>query len=134
MGDNVILNKSKAFAVKTLKLCKHLQTEHKEYVLTKQLLRSGTSIGANVRESSRAQSRADFFAKMYVAYKEADESAYWIELLHECDYIDDLMFKSIYDDCQEIVSILSSITKNQKEYNWDEKTVVIFDNRFLLNS
>ena len=117
MEHNVIKTKSKAFAVRVVKLCRYLQTEHKEYVLSNQLLKSGTSVGANVREALRAQSRADFYAKMYIAYKEADESAYWIELMHECDYIDDFMFKSIYDDCQEVVSILTAITKSQKEYN-----------------
>ena len=115
MENNTVLYKSKEFAVRIIKLCKYLQTEHKEYVLTKQLLKSGTSIGANVRESSRAQSRADFFAKMYIAYKEADETAYWLELLYECEYLSKDMYISIYRDCQELIRILTAITKKQKQ-------------------
>ena len=113
MKDNNIHNKSKSFAVRIVKLCRYLQIEHKEYVLSKQLLKSGTSIGANIRESARAQSRADFYGKMFISYKEADESAYWIELLHESGYLDDVMFESIYKDCQEIIKILTAITKTQ---------------------
>ena len=114
MKDNVILVKSKMFALRIINLYKYLTDEKKEYVLSKQVLKSGTSIGANAVEGANAQSKADFYAKMYVAYKEANETAYWLELLHESGFVDDKSFESIYADCGEIVRILASITKNQK--------------------
>ena len=85
MRENPIKDKSKAFALRVIKLYKFLCDEKREFVLSKQLLKSGTSIGANVRESQRGQSKADFNAKLYIALKEADESAYWLELLYESD-------------------------------------------------
>ena len=84
----------------------------KEYVMSKQVLRSGTSIGANVKEALRAQSRADFRAKMNIALKEASETEYWLELLHESDYISEEQFQSIIADNIEIIKILTSIVKN----------------------
>ena len=112
--NNPLAEKSKAFALRTIRLYMHLRDEKREYVLSKQLLRSGTSIGANVREASRGQSRADFFAKLNIALKEADESEYWLELLHESGLIDDTAFNSIYSDCEELIRLLVSITKTQK--------------------
>ena len=112
--DNAVAAKSKAFAVRIIKLYQYLREEKKEYTLSKQILRSGTSIGANVREGYRAQSKPDFYSKLGIAMKEADETAYWLELLHETDYIDDSQFESIYADCEEILKILVSITKTQK--------------------
>ena len=114
MSENVILDKSKAFALRIIKLYQYLCDQKKEYVLSKQVLRSGTSIGANAKEAAHAQSKADFYAKMYIAYKEANETEYWLELLHESDYIDDNTFESINPDCKELIRILSSITKSQK--------------------
>ena len=114
MKDNVIENKSKAFALRIIKMYKYLCSEQKEYVLSKQVLRSGTSIGANVKEAIRGQSKADFYAKMNIALKECSETEYWLELLHESDYIDDESFDSIYKDCKEILKLLMSITKTQK--------------------
>jgi four helix bundle protein len=111
MPDNVIKVKSKAFALRIIKLYKYLNLEKHEYVLAKQILKSGTSIGANVSEALCGQSKADFNAKMYVAFKEANETLYWLELLFESDYIDDVAFNSIYEDCKELKKILSSITK-----------------------
>ena len=84
----------------------------KEFVLSKQVLRSGTSIGANIREAQRGQSLPDFYTKMNVALKEADETAYWLELLHEGKYLEDKMFASIYEDCEELIRMLVSILKN----------------------
>ena len=84
----------------------------KEYVMSKQVLRSGTSIGANVKEALRGQSRADFRAKMNIALKEASETEYWLELLHESDYITEEQFQSIIADNIEIIKILTSIVKN----------------------
>lgn len=114
MKENVIAEKSKMFALRIIKLYRYLCEDKKEYILSKQLLRSGTSIGANVKEAIRGQSKPDFYAKMNISLKEASETEYWLELLHESDYIDDNGFESIYSDCQEIVKILVSITKTQK--------------------
>lgn len=114
MEGNVIADKSKAFALRVIKLYRYLCNETGEYVLSKQLLRSGTSIGANVKEAVNGQSKADFYAKMYIAYKEANESEYWLKLLHESGYIEQQAFASIYSDCKELIKILASITKTQK--------------------
>ena len=111
--DNIIVEKSKSFALRIIKLYKHLCDEKKEYVLSKQILRSGTSIGANIKEAIRGQSKSDFYAKMNISLKEASETEYWLELLYESDYIDKNTFCSIYNDCQEIIKILVSITKSQ---------------------
>ncbi len=114
MGNNVVLEKSKAFALRIIKLYQYLIEEKREFILSKQLLRSGTSIGANTREASRGQTKPDFYAKLNIALKEADETAYWLELLHESNFIDNKQFESIYADCNEIIALLVSITKTQK--------------------
>jgi len=112
-SDNIIVSKSKAFALRIIKLYQTLQRQG-ERVLSKQLLRSGTSISANVKEGIRGQSRADFFAKMSIALKEASETEYWLELLYESGYIhNEEAYKSIYAACQELIAILMAITKNQ---------------------
>ena len=116
MKENVVADKSKAFALRIIKLYKFLQGERQEYILSKQVLRSGTSIGANVREAIRGQSKADFLAKLTIALKEASETEYWLELLYESDYIDEVSFNSIYSDCKEVVKLLTAITKTIK-YN-----------------
>ena len=115
MKENVIKGKSKAFALRIIKLYRYLCDEKHEYVLSKQILRSGTSIGANVREAQRGQSKPDFYSKMNIALKEADETAYWLELLFESGFFDESSFNSIYADCEEIVKVLTTITKTQKE-------------------
>ena len=89
-----------------------IRDKSKEFVLSKQVLRSGTSVGANIKEALRAQTTADFRAKMNIALKEASETEYWLELLHESDYIDDLSFDSIINDNIELIKILTSIVKN----------------------
>ena len=115
MGEKSIVSvKSKAFAIRVVKLCRYLNDDKREFVLSKQLLRCGTSIGANVREAECAQSRADFFAKLYVAYKEANETAYWLELLFESGILAENEFSSIYSECRELLLILAAITKQQK--------------------
>ena len=111
MNDNVIENKSFDFAVRIVNLHKHLSNEKKEFVLSKQLLRSGTSIGANVSEAVRGQSKADFLAKMSIALKEANESHYWIRLLYKTDFLTEQEFNSIENDVVELIKILSSICK-----------------------
>ncbi|WP_303389935.1 four helix bundle protein [Bacteroides caecimuris] len=113
-ASNPIVFKSKLFALKIIKTYKELTDTHKEYVLSKQLLRSGTSIGANVREAIRAQSRPDFISKMSIALKEASESEYWIELLTESDYLEENVGKRLMLDCQELISILTKIIKTAK--------------------
>lgn len=110
---NIIKDKSFAFAVRIVNLYK-LLCERKEYVLSKQLLRSGTSIGALLRESEHAQSTADFVNKLSIALKEANESEYWIMLLKETQYISPTEYESIIHDCQEIIKILISIIKTTK--------------------
>lgn len=115
MKENAILDKSKAFALRVIRLYQHLCETKKEYILSKQVLRSGTGIGANAKEAAHAQSKADFYAKMYIAYKEANETEYWLELLHESGYIEKDAFDSIYSDCKEIIKILAAITKTQKQ-------------------
>ena len=117
-SDNVIVDKSKAFALRIIKLYQYLRETKKEYVLSKQLLRCGTSIGANVKEGIRAQSKADFRAKMSIALKEASESEYWLELLHESGYLTDEEFNSIIVDCIELLKILTAIlnTSGKEEH------------------
>lgn len=113
--DNIIVDKSKLFALRIIKLYKFLCEEKKEYTISKQLLRSGTSIGANVKEAIRGFSKPDFYFKLNIALKEASESEYWLELLYESEYITNSQFKSIYSDCQELLKLLTAITKNQSE-------------------
>ena len=115
MKDNVVFDKSKKFAIRIVKLYKYLCDEKKELILSKQLLRSGTSIGANIAEATSAFSKKDFLAKMYIAFKECSESKYWLELLHETDYLTQSEFDSINADCTEIQMLLSSITKTLKD-------------------
>ena len=113
MKDNVIVDKSKAFALRIIKLYKYLTDEKREYILSKQVLKSGTSIGANVKEAIKGQSKPDFYAKMNIALKETSETEYWLELLYESGYITHHSFESIYKDCKEILKILTAITKTQ---------------------
>jgi four helix bundle protein len=115
--ENAVLNKSKGFAIRIIRLYQYLKDEKKEFVLSKQLLRSGTSIGANCREAYRAQSPADFTAKLGIALKEAEESAYWLELLAETDYLSTEQFRSIYADSEELIKLLVSIIKTTKLHN-----------------
>ncbi len=115
--DNIIEQKSKAFALRVIKLYQWLVDTKHEFVLSKQVLRSGTSIGANVKEGVRAQSTPDFIAKLSIALKEAEETEYWLELLHESGYIEELSFTSIYEDNKELVKLLISIVKTTKVNN-----------------
>ena len=108
---NVVEIKSKAFALRIIAMYRYLCNEKKEYILSKQLIRSGTSIGANVAEAHCAISDKDFLAKMYIAFKECSETQYWLSLLHESKYITDTQYDSVNTDCTELYKILSSITK-----------------------
>ncbi|MCT7445522.1 four helix bundle protein [Aliarcobacter cryaerophilus] len=114
MRNNPLVNKSFAFAVKIVKLYKFLCEEKKEFILSKQLLRSGTSIGANVSESQDAQSSNDFISKLSISLKEARESKYWIELLKETDFLTQKEADSILEDLIEIIKLLVSIIKSTK--------------------
>ena len=105
----MIVKKSKDFALRIINMYKYLCVEKREYVISKQVLRSGTSIGANVREGVRGQTKPDFIAKMSVAKKEAEETCYWLELLYESGYINKSIFESMYRDNLEINRILASI-------------------------
>lgn len=115
MRETTLQKKSKAFAVRIIKMYQYLCDERHEFVLSKQVLRSGTSIGANVREAKRAQSRPDFYAKLFIALKEAEETEYWLELLAETEFFSQNMYESIYADCEEIIKLLVSSTKTIKE-------------------
>lgn len=108
-------NKSFLFAVRIVKLCKHLHSSKKEHILSKQLLRSGTSIGANVAEAEQAQSKADFISKMSIALKEAAETNYWLRLLRATDYLSEAEFVSIYSDGKDLEKMLTAIIKTAKQ-------------------
>lgn len=112
--ENVVMSKSYTFALRIIKIYKYLVAEKKEYVLSKQLLRSGTAIGALIKESEHAQSKADFLNKMNVALKEANETEYWIELLRDSEYLSTTESLSILEDSTELIRLLISIVKTTK--------------------
>jgi len=112
---NILQEKSFAFAVRIVKLYKHLQNEKKEFVLSKQVLRSGTSIGANIEESIGGQSDKDFLSKLSISYKEARETIYWIKLLFATDYITEEQKISIINDAEELCKILAKIILTMKQ-------------------
>ena len=113
--EQTVERKSFLFAVRIVKLSNHLNTTKKEYVLSKQLLRCGTSIGANIAEAEQAQSKADFISKMNIALKEAVETNYWLRLLQATDYLSETEFASIYSDCRELEKMLTAIVKTAKQ-------------------
>ena len=114
MRDNTLSDKSICFAARILKLHKYLIKTQKETIISKQIVRSGTSIGANIAEAIYGSSRRDFVAKLQIALKECAETAYWLELLHSCDYISDQMYRSLSVDCEELRKILSSFVKSSQ--------------------
>lgn len=114
-GRSVLLDKSFAFAVRIVKLFEHLRASRKEYVMSKQLLRSGTSVGALVREAQNAESRRDFIHKLAIAQKECDESLYWLELLRETEYLTSEEFESISSDASELLKIIRSAILTTKK-------------------
>jgi len=117
MRENVVRDKSFAFALRVVKLCQFLQREKHEYILSKQLLRSGTAVGALVREAEQAESKADFIHKMAIALKEASETDYWLELLYKSEILDDRDFHLIKPDIVELIKLLTSIIKTSKKGN-----------------
>lgn len=114
MKDSILKSKSKFFALRIIKMYNYLCDEKKEYVMSKQVLRSGTSIGANIAEAFYAQSEADFIAKLYISRKEAGETIYWIELLKESSYLGCDEADSMIKDCDELLKILTSSIKTMK--------------------
>ena len=112
--NNIIREKSYAFAIRIVNAYKFLTERKKEFVLSKQLLRSGTAVGALVAEAIFAQSGPDFLNKMNVALKEANETKYWLDLLKDTEYIDESQFNSISSDCKELIALLVSIVKSMK--------------------
>jgi four helix bundle protein len=115
--DGVITQKTYDFALRIVKMYQHLSQEKREFILSKQVLRSGTSIGANVTEAQGAISKRDFSAKISIAYKEALETKYWLKLLLDADYLEEKAFRSVFDDCDEICKILYSILKKTRINN-----------------
>ena len=115
MRENVLKTKSFSFAVRIVNLYKYLQTEKKEFVLSKQLLRCGTSVGAMVREAEQGESKADFIHKLSIALKEINETLYWLELLNETAYLSQQQFESINADATELIKLLISIIKTSKK-------------------
>ncbi len=114
MKENIVKIKSYAFALRIVKLYKFLCEDKREYVLSKQLLRSATSVGANVEEADAGQSKRDFIAKLQISLKEAKESHYWLRLLKDAEYIDVQIFDSLIKDCNELITILTAILKSSK--------------------
>ena len=117
MKNNTILDKSFSFSVRIVNLHKYLTDQKKEYTISKQLYKSGTSIGANISEAQRAESTADFVHKMKIALKEANESQYWLQLLHKTEYLTDKEFDSIHNDLLEILKLLTAICKHYPQNN-----------------
>ena len=115
MKENLILDKSKAFALRIIKLYDYLRKEKREFIISKQIVRSGMSIGANAKEASLAQSKAAFIAKMNIALAEAGETEYWLELLYESGYIDKAAFSSLNQDNNELLKMLTAIIKTTQE-------------------
>ena len=115
MEENTVKFKSYSFALRIIKAYKFLNVDQREFVLSKQLLRSGTGIGALIREAEHAESKADFIHKLSISLKEANETEYWLMLLHDSGYLDDKSFNSIVSDCQELIKMLISIIKSSKD-------------------
>ncbi len=117
MKKNILKDKSLEFAIEVVVLFKWLKADKKEYVMSKQLLRSGTAIGALVREAEHAESRADFIHKLSIAQKEANETLYWLELLKRTDYLSESQFQNSHNNATELIKILTSIIKTTKSTN-----------------
>ena len=119
---NTISRLSKSFALRVIKLYKYLLEERHEYIMSKQVYRSGTSIGANIAESRNAQSKADFITKLSISLKEAAETKFWLKLFHKTDLIDDKMFYSMNTDVKDIISLLVTILRKLKGIDNNEKS------------
>lgn len=115
MKENILSDKAYQFALRVVQLNKYMNKEHREFVLSKQILRSGTSIGANIEESVHAQSKNDFVHKLSIAQKEASETNYWIRLLRDSDYLKPKLAESLIDDCEELQKLLTASIKTAKQ-------------------
>ncbi len=113
--NSIAKQKSMDFSIRVVRMYQYLQEEQREFVMSKQVLRSGTSIGANIVEALYGSSRKDFVAKLQIAQKEAAETLYWLELLNQCEYLSDQLYRSLYADCNEILSIIAATIKSAKE-------------------
>jgi len=120
MSKAIVYDKALQFSVRIVKLYKYLKEEKKEYIISKQIMRSGTSIGANIAEASGGQSKRDFISKIQISLKEANETKYWMELLLKTDYIDKFQYENLKADADEIQKLLTSILKTTKK-NLKEK-------------
>ena len=114
MKENILIDKSIDFAARIIKLCKFLEDNQKEYIISKQIIRSGTSIGANINEAQYGNSKADFIAKLHISLKETAETEYWLRLLNKSEYVDEKLFKSLLDDCLELKKLLISSINTAK--------------------
>ena len=112
--EELLVDLSKSFAIHIIRICSQIRERHKELVIVNQLLRSGTSIGANINEANYGHSPADFIAKMHIAWKETEETEYWIKLLNMSEYIDEKMYNSLLEDCLELKRILISSINTAK--------------------
>ena len=115
MGGSPLKNKSYLFAIRVVKLSQYLRDEKREFVLSKQVLRSGTAVGALIREAEFGQSKPDFTSKMSIALKEANETEYWLSLLKDTDIINEKEFASLHSDCKELIAMLVSTVKTSKK-------------------
>ena len=122
-SKSIIEEKSLVFALRIIKAFRFLKEQKGEHVMSKQLLRGGTAIGALIREAEFAESKKDFIHKLHIALKEANETDYWLTLLHESAYINDIAFQSVQTDCTELIKLLTSIIKSSK-YNPNASTVI----------
>ena len=123
MNDsNIVKDKAERFAIRIVKCSRYIRDKQREYSLADQLLRSGTSIGANLSEAEFAQSKADFIAKLSISLKEAAETKFWLKLLHETDLLEDKMFYSMYTDVKDIISLLVTILRKLKGINDNENS------------
>ena len=121
-GSNIVKDKAERFAVRIIKCSRYIRDKQREYSLADQLLRSGTSIGANLSEAEFAQSKADFITKLSISLKEAAETKFWLKLLHKTDLLEDKMFYSMYTDVKDIISLLVTILRKLKGIDDNEKS------------
>ena len=117
MKENLLIDKSVDFAARIIKLCKYLEKKQKEHIISKQIIRSGTSIGANINEAQYGNSKADFISKLHISLKETAETEYWLRLLFKSGYIDEKIFKSLLNDCLELKKLLISSINTAKKNN-----------------
>ena len=115
MKENILIDKSVDFAARIIKLCKFLEEKQKEHIIAKQIIRSGTSVGANINEAQYGNSKADFISKLHISLKETAETEYWLRLLFKSEYIDEKVFKSLLNDCLELKKLLISSINTAKK-------------------